>query len=280
MATTASIATTAPRSCSVRVKTEPSIVTISKRSIASRRCRSGHRIAVITEPSAISLKRPLAKLAIACLPKIRLAPDAGEILESFGLSDSPDQTSRCCRMLPAIAAKISMRNGIPSAAIKANSRFFASASRPGPSVFTIHELAIRLRSGVLISPIEPEKLESTSVAPAIMNQVLTSWLLATSPRSSASSRRFCVGSSVRSPESSSSAIFKRPLLERNQVVQDGNEVVEEASHHGRQNDRKDQKTGHDRQRHADKIDLHLRHQARQHAQSDIEDKPKDQKGCR
>ena len=30
-------------------------------------------------------------------------------------------------------------------------------------------------------PIDPEKVDNTSVAPAIMNQVLTSWLLATSP---------------------------------------------------------------------------------------------------
>ena len=42
----------------------------------------------------------------------------------------------------------------------------------------------------------PENAISTSVAPAMMNQVLTSWLLTTSPRLSASSRRFCVGSSV------------------------------------------------------------------------------------
>ena len=30
-------------------------------------------------------------------------------------------------------------------------------------------------------PIEPEKVDNTSVPPAMMNQVLTSWLLATSP---------------------------------------------------------------------------------------------------
>ena len=36
----------------------------------------------------------------------------------------------------------------------------------------------------------------------MMNQVLTSWLLATSPLACASSRRFCVGSSVFSESSS------------------------------------------------------------------------------
>src|ERR1700760_4525962 len=110
-------------------------------------------------------------------------------------------------------------------------------------------------------PIDPENDDSTSVAPAIMNQVLTSWLLATSPRSSASSRRFCVGSSVRSPPSSSSAI-RFPLLQGNHVVHDGDEVIEETSHHGRQHDGKDQETRQDRERDAHEIDLHLWHQPR------------------
>ncbi len=52
----------------------------------------------------------------------------------------------------------------------------------------------------------PEKATSTSVAPAMTNQVETSWLLTTSPRLSASSRRFCVGSSVFSDLSCSSAM--------------------------------------------------------------------------
>src|ERR1700751_3749791 len=120
-----------------------------------------------------------------------------------------------------------------------------------------------------------------------MNQVLTSWLLATSPRSWASSRRFCVGSSERSVASSSSAIVQCPFtevrvplqasLERYHVVHDGDEVVEEGSHHRRKHHGKDQETGKNRQRHANEIDLHLRHQPRQHAQSDIEDQTENQK---
>jgi hypothetical protein len=47
---------------------------------------------------------------------------------------------------------------------------------------------------------------STKVPPPIMNQVLTSALLTTSPRLIASSSRFGVGSSVRSVSSRSSAI--------------------------------------------------------------------------
>ena len=40
---------------------------------------------------------------------------------------------------------------------------------------------------VRLAPMPLEKAISTSVAPAMMNQVLTSWLLTTSPRLSASS---------------------------------------------------------------------------------------------
>ena len=161
----------------------------------------------MTAPSATSLNRPLRKFAAACLPKIRLAPAPGEILLSFGLSDSPDQTRRCCIMLPAIAASASSSMGTPSAATTAYSSWLASCSRPGPSVRIIQELAIRLRKGTSMPPpIEPPKVDITSVPPAMMNQVLISWLLATSPRSSASSRRFCVGSSVLSEVSASSAI--------------------------------------------------------------------------
>ena len=71
----------------------------------------------MTAPSAITLNSPLAKFAAACLPKIRLKPAPGEILLNFGFSDSADHTSRCCTMLPAIAASASIRNGTPSAAI-------------------------------------------------------------------------------------------------------------------------------------------------------------------
>src|ERR1700728_3320945 len=241
------MATTAPIRCSVKLMMTPSKAEGSNRSIDSRRCRSGHRIAVMTEPSAISLNRPFAKLAIASLPKMRLAPSIGEIFESLGVSDWADHTSRCCSMLPAIAVITSIRIGRPSAANSVYSRFCISIRRPGPSTRIIQELAMRLRNGIWMPPIEPEKFEITRVAPAIMNQVLTSWLLATSPRSSASSRRFCVGSSERSPPSSSSATVKQPFLpERDHVVHDGDEVVEEASHHGRQHDGKDQKPGHDR----------------------------------
>src|SRR5471032_2811561 len=219
---------------------------------------------------------PLAKFAAACLPKIRVAPAAGEILLNFGFSDSADHTSRCCTMLPAIAASASINSGTPSAAISAYSTDCASAKRPAPSAWIIQELATRLRSGIRIPlPIDPENVDSTSVAPDITNQVLISWLLTTSPRSWASSRRFCVGSSVLSVVSLSSAISGLSP-QRYQVVHDADEIIEEGSHHRRDHQREDQKAGQNRQRHADEIDLHLRHQPRQHAEPDIEDQPEHQ----
>ena len=68
-------------------------------------------------------------------------------------------------MLPAIAASISIRNGTPIAADQRVLELLRQRSRPGPSVWIIQELAIRLRSGTRMpSPIEPEKVDSTSVA--------------------------------------------------------------------------------------------------------------------
>src|SRR6202021_1894423 len=228
-------------------------------------------------PSAINLKTPLAKFAAACLPNIRVAPAAGEILLSFGLSDSPDHISRCCTRLPAIAAIASINSGTPMAAITTYSRFCASCSSAGPSTWNIHELAIRLRSGISIPPpIDPENVDSTRVAPAIMNQVLTSWLFATSPRSWASSRRFWVGSCVLSEVSFSSAIDQLSA-QRQQVVHDGGEIIEERSHHRGDDENEDQETGEDSQRYADEIDLHLRHQPRQHAKPDVENQAEYQK---
>ena len=55
---------------------------------------------------------------------------------------------------------------------------------------------------------EPPNIMIISVPPAIMNQVLTSMLRATSPRRIASSRRLGVGSSVRSFESEFSSAMR------------------------------------------------------------------------
>ncbi len=172
----------------------------------SSRCRSGHSTAIMTAPSATSLNTPLRKFASACLPKMRLKPAPGDTLLNLGVSDSDDHTSRCWIMLPAMAASISISSGTPIAASTAMPSVLPSCSSAAPSARSVPALAIKLRSGIRMPPpIEPEKVDNTSVAPAITNQVLTSWLLATSPFACASSRRFCVGSSVLSSLSSAIA---------------------------------------------------------------------------
>src|ERR1700736_3753012 len=125
-------------------------------------------------------------------------------------------------------------------------------------------------------PVDAENADRINVAPAITNQVLISWLLATSPRSWASSRRFCVGSSVLSDASFSSAMV-RLSPQRYQVVHDTDKIIEERSHHRRDDEGEDEEAGENRQRHADEIDLHLRHQPRQHAKPDIETQTEHQK---
>ena len=86
----------------------------------------------MTAPSAITLNRPLPKFAAACLPKMRLKPDIGEILQKLGLSGSPDHTRRCWTILAAIAAITSMNSGMPIALMTAYIRLFASLHQPGP----------------------------------------------------------------------------------------------------------------------------------------------------
>src|SRR4051812_41567561 len=123
------------------------------------------------------------------------------------------------------------------------------------------------RSVVVTPPImSPENPIRIRVAQAITNQVLTSWLLATSPRSSASSSRFWVGSSERSVSSWPSAMGPQdsnPLCVRRKFAQHGFDRAEEQRHHRADDQEQDQKTNQDRYREADEEHLHLRHQPRQ-----------------
>ncbi|CKX54016.1 Uncharacterised protein [Mycobacterium tuberculosis] len=105
----------------------------SNRTMASRRCRSGHKIRTITTLSATTLNTPLRKFAPACLPNRRAKPAAGEILLNFGLNGSVENTSRCwIRLLPMPAISNS-RNGTPRTPISISSIWLSSDSRPGPS---------------------------------------------------------------------------------------------------------------------------------------------------
>src|SRR4051794_11439708 len=117
----------------------------------------------------------------------------------------------------------------------------------------------------------------TSVPPASTNQVLTSWLLGTSPRSSASSKRFCVGSSDLSVSSSPSATAHAPSAVGGELVQHAFDVAEEDAHHGGEHRHQQKKAENDRQRNADKKHLHLRHQPRQKTEPDVEDETESEK---
>src|SRR5271170_3750544 len=114
-----------------------------------------------------------------------------------------------------------------------------------------------------------------SVPPAMRNQVFTSALLTTSPRRIASSSRFGVGSSVRSLASRSSAMEERSAV-RHERVHHAAGVIEEEAHHGAEYQHQEEKAEQDRQRQRDEEYLHLRHEPRQHAESDVEQKPEDQ----
>jgi hypothetical protein len=164
----------------------------------SARSCSGHSNAVSTPPTNASFSRPLTKLASACAENSRLAPAIGEMRLSLGASESVVHTSRCCTTLPITAASASSRNGMASAESTSMPSFLDSQISAGPSMLRSCALAMRPRIvAVNRSPMPPENATITKVAPAMMNQVLTSWLLTTSPRLSASSNRFWVGSSVR-----------------------------------------------------------------------------------
>src|SRR6266851_3151099 len=133
---------------------------------------------------------------------------------------------------------------------------------------------MRPRSVVVIPcPIGAENAIRISVAAAMTNQVLTSWLLATSPRSSASSSRFWVGSSERSVSSRSSAMVVRYGPDSRAGSKQQEHVLdraEERRHHRADDEQQDEKAEQDRERDADEEYLHLRHQPRKNPEPEIE----------
>lgn len=175
----------------------------------SSRCRCGHSSQIMSPPTSASLTIPLTKLTSACFENRRLAPATGEIFDSRGLSGSADHSRRCWMTLPARAASastiaagaIAVITPAPSSPTRRRRPPRSNAKSCAPAR-TARMLAIRLAA------VEPEKATRASAAPAITNQVVTSWLLTTSPCLSASSRRLWVGSSVLLLSSRSSAMAR------------------------------------------------------------------------
>ena len=127
---------------------------------------------------------------------------------------------------------------------------------------------------VILILMPPRTSSGSACAPASTNQVLTSWLLTTSPRSSASSSRFWVGSSERSV----SSLFVGHVLLTNR-----GERRSTSSTEPRKiaiiapSTTEDQEAEQDRKRQADEKHLHLRHQPRQDAETEIEQQAEYQK---
>ena len=62
-----------------------------------------------------------------------------------------------------------------------------------------------------------------------------------------------------------------PLFARRELVHHISEIAKVSAHHGGKDGEENQQADENRQRHADEINLHLRHQATQHAKPQIED---------
>ena len=173
----------------------------------SSRWRSGHSTAVITAPSAIELEQALDEIRHRLLAEDPLEPAPRRYLAEFRLERfrRPHQA-----VLDHVAGDRRQHQHQERHADRREHRI-SRASAPAPAGPRRRCGSSRnWRPDCAAAPgcrcrSSPRNDDSTSVAPAIMNQVLTSWLLATSPFSCASSRRFCVGSSVLSSLSSAIA---------------------------------------------------------------------------
>ena len=96
-----------------------------------------------------------------------------------------------------------LRLSLIAAAVLATLPGHALAARVDYTV----DLGMERNSNVTMAPVEEGAISpKTSAVPSNMNQVVTSWLLATSPRLIASASFLALGSSVFSDRSGSSAI--------------------------------------------------------------------------
>ena len=252
------------------------------------RSRSGHSSAVSTAPTTTSLTRPLAKLASACFENSRLKPASGEIFDSFGVSASNDQTSRCWIRLPASAASISSRNGTATAAEQSRGRSSANSARQRRAVDA--DVCANWRSGRAASrsgssPIaagerDQHQRRAGDHEPGIDLLALDHVAALERLVQPLLCRVFCL---------SRYRLVRRPCAAsgvRRELREHAFDVADE----GRPSSRRSPATAagqpeHDRQRQADEEHLHLRHQPRQHAEPEIEQQAEHQKrrrraGCR
>ena len=158
---------------------------------------------------------PLTRLTKPSRPKSRLKPAIGDSFEKSGFSFEAEKNGRCCSKCPPKAARIITPIAGPRMAKSPKTDLYIRNFAPplssdicaGLSRKTVKR-AVNSRAALWA------KSASASAPPAVMTKVASSWLLTTSPFLSASSRRLCVGSSVRWESSRSSATGDYPPKRR------------------------------------------------------------------
>ena len=188
---------TAPKILRLRSMKSLRIMLGSSRTMFSRLSICGDRTNHSTAETTTSLISPLPKFTSASTPIRRLAPSIGLILLSLGFSGSSDSSGLCCTRLAATPKTMSTIEGSrPTRRIelarliqKACSAWLPTSKR---SAFS--RMPLRLATRLWL--IGPAIRAKTSAAPDRMNQVFTSWLLATLPFSCASRSFRSEGSSV------------------------------------------------------------------------------------
>ena len=240
----------------------------------SRRMRSGHSNAVMMPPISASLSRPLTKFASACLENRRFKPASGEILESFGLSDSADHTSRCWIMLPPTAASASSSNGMATAAITSRPSLLDHAEeaaavdanahrnwRSRPRNVAASALAIapgerhqdQRRAGDHEPGVDLLALDDV----AALERLVEPFLGRVFRAFGVVAVRSAIAAHASRNAARAGAARSRPSRGRSPIIAPTDQ-------------QQDQEAEQDRQRQADEEHLHLRHQPRQHAEAEIE----------
>ena len=175
----------------------------------SIRLMSGCSVNQRTALTTVSLISPLAKLTSASLENSRLNPSMGLILDSFGLIGSTESTGMCWTRLPATPKARSTNSG--TSAVRRIEP--ASPEKKAPnalpptsywSAFAISSLRLSVSAPLEGMAMRPKRRPEA----ASMNQVVTSWLLTTSPFLRASSSFFCEGSSVFEDFSGASSLMR------------------------------------------------------------------------
>src|SRR4051812_33269195 len=196
---------------------------------------------------------------------MRLRPFMGESLERSGLMRSVEKPGLCCSTWPATAATIIRPTAGPATANRPQTARPKICAAPPESIAISSGRSRKTRKcerNTRAAPAPAARM--ASVPPESTMKVDSSVLLTTSPFLCASSSRLCVGSSVRCESSRSSAMASG---EQRHLAR---EEIQEGAHHDADQQRQQHEADQDVDRHGQEEALQLRHQARDHAQRDID----------